>query len=140
MLLRHGWSCLTSPPRARARAVPDIVAVIEGIRDEEIAILLVEQNSAMVVTIAHRAYVIDDGRTLQAECAADLDRPGSHAPPAGCLAPASGAEPTKRRAAGAARPPMPSVTKATPHASVLRAGAIALADGRDALIARDGES
>jgi len=55
------------------RIVEDIMAVIEEIRDEGIAILLVEQNSSLALGIAHRAYVIDDGRIVHAARAADLD-------------------------------------------------------------------
>ncbi len=55
------------------RIVEDIMAVIEEIRDEGIAILLVEQNSSLALSIAHRAYVIDDGRIVHAARAADLE-------------------------------------------------------------------
>ena len=55
------------------RIVEDIMAVIEEIRDEGIAILLVEQNSSLALSIAHRAYVIDDGRIVHAALAADLE-------------------------------------------------------------------
>ena len=55
------------------RIVEDIMAVIEEIRDEGIAILLVEQNSSLALSIAHRAYVIDDGRIVYAARAADLE-------------------------------------------------------------------
>ena len=55
------------------RIVDDIIAVIEEIRDEGIAILLVEQNSSLALSIAHRAYVIDDGRIVHAARAADLE-------------------------------------------------------------------
>jgi branched-chain amino acid transport system ATP-binding protein len=47
--------------------------MIEGIRDEGIAILLVEQNSTMALSIAHRAYVIDDGRIVHSARLADLE-------------------------------------------------------------------
>ena len=46
------------------------MAVIEEIRDEGIAILLVEQNSTMALRIAHRAYVIDTGRIVHSSRAA----------------------------------------------------------------------
>jgi branched-chain amino acid transport system ATP-binding protein len=48
------------------------MAVIEEIRDEGIALLLVEQNSALALGIAHRAYVIDDGRIVHTSTAAAL--------------------------------------------------------------------
>ena len=49
------------------------MAVIQEIRDEGIAILLVEQNSTMALSIAHRVYVIDDGHIVHAGRAADLE-------------------------------------------------------------------
>ena len=42
-------------------------------RDEGIAILLVEQNSSMALGLADRAYVIDDGRIVHAGPAAGLE-------------------------------------------------------------------
>jgi branched-chain amino acid transport system ATP-binding protein len=55
------------------RIVEDIMAVIAEMRDEGIGMLLVEQNSALALGIAHRAYVIDDGRIVHAARAADLE-------------------------------------------------------------------
>ena len=55
------------------KIVEDIMAVIEEMREEGIAMLLVEQNSSLALGIAHRAYVIDDGRIVHASGAADLD-------------------------------------------------------------------
>ncbi len=55
------------------RIVEDIMAVVEEIRDEGIAILLVEQNSSLALGIAHRAYVIEDGRIVHASAAAALE-------------------------------------------------------------------
>jgi branched-chain amino acid transport system ATP-binding protein len=48
------------------RIVEDIMAVVQEMRDEGIAILLVEQNSSMALRLADRAYVIDDGRIVHA--------------------------------------------------------------------------
>jgi branched-chain amino acid transport system ATP-binding protein len=55
------------------RIVEDIMAVIEEMRDEGVAILLVEQNSSMALGLAGRAYIIDDGRVVHAGPAADLE-------------------------------------------------------------------
>jgi branched-chain amino acid transport system ATP-binding protein len=55
------------------RIVEDIMAVVEEIQREGIAILLVEQNSSLALGIARRAYVIDDGRIVHAGPAAALD-------------------------------------------------------------------
>jgi branched-chain amino acid transport system ATP-binding protein len=42
-------------------------------REEGIAILLVEQNSSMALSLADRVYVIDDGRIVHTSAAADLE-------------------------------------------------------------------
>jgi len=55
------------------KIVEDLMAVIEEIREEGIAMLLVEQNSTLALGIARRAYVIDDGRIVHASTAADLE-------------------------------------------------------------------
>lgn len=55
------------------KIVEDLMAVIEEIREEGIAMLLVEQNSSLALGIAHRAYVIDDGRIVHTSAAADLE-------------------------------------------------------------------
>jgi branched-chain amino acid transport system ATP-binding protein len=55
------------------RIVEDIMAIVQEMRDEGIAILLVEQNSSMALGLADRAYVIDDGRIVHAGPAADLE-------------------------------------------------------------------
>jgi branched-chain amino acid transport system ATP-binding protein len=55
------------------RVVEDIMAVVEEIRDEGIAILLVEQNSSLALGIARRAFVIDDGRIVHSGPAAELE-------------------------------------------------------------------
>jgi branched-chain amino acid transport system ATP-binding protein len=55
------------------KIVEDIMAVIAEMRAEGIAILLVEQNSAMALSLADRAYVIDDGRIVHAAPARDLE-------------------------------------------------------------------
>ncbi len=55
------------------KIVEDLMAVIEEIRDEGIAMLLVEQNSSLALGIAHRAYVVDDGQIVHASSAAELD-------------------------------------------------------------------
>jgi branched-chain amino acid transport system ATP-binding protein len=55
------------------KIVEDLMAVIEEIREEGIAMLLVEQNSSLALGIAHRAYVIDDGHIVHTSAAADLE-------------------------------------------------------------------
>jgi len=73
LLMRPRLVLLDEPSQGLApRIVEDIMAVIEEIRDEGIALLLVEQNSALALGIAHRAYVIDDGRIVHTSTAAAL--------------------------------------------------------------------
>jgi len=74
-LLMHPKLVLMDEPSQglAPRIVEDITAVIQEIRDEGIAILLVEQNSSLALGIADRAYVIDDGRIVHTSGAADLE-------------------------------------------------------------------
>ena len=44
--------------------VHDMFAAIRRINDEGITVLLVEQNVAMAMGIAHRAYVLEEGRIV----------------------------------------------------------------------------
>ena len=73
-LLTHPRLVLLDEPSQglAPRIVEDIMAVIEEMRAERIAILLVEQNSAMALSLADRAYVIDDGRIVHSGAAAAL--------------------------------------------------------------------
>lgn len=74
LLMRPRLVLLDEPSQGLApRIVEDIMAVVEEMRDEGIAILLVEQNSSMALSIAHRAYVIDDGHIVHASGAAELE-------------------------------------------------------------------
>jgi len=73
LLMRPKLVLLDEPSQGLApRIVEDIMAVIQEMRDEGIAILLVEQNSSLALGIAHRAYVIDDGRIVHTSSAAQL--------------------------------------------------------------------
>ena len=74
-LLMHPRLVLMDEPSQglAPRIVEDIMAVIQEMRDEEIALLLVEQNSSMALGLADRAYVIDDGRIVHAGPAAELE-------------------------------------------------------------------
>jgi branched-chain amino acid transport system ATP-binding protein len=55
------------------KIVEDLMAVIEEIREEGIAMLLVEQNSSLALSIAHRAYVVDGGRIVHTSGAAEFE-------------------------------------------------------------------
>ena len=74
LLMHPKLVLLDEPSQGLApRIVEDIMAVVEEMREEGIAILLVEQNSSMALSIADRAYVIDDGRIVHTSSAADLE-------------------------------------------------------------------
>lgn len=74
LLMHPRLVLLDEPSQGLApRVVEDIMAVIEEIRDGGIAMLLVEQNSSLALGIAHRAYVIDDGRIVHTSPAAALE-------------------------------------------------------------------
>jgi branched-chain amino acid transport system ATP-binding protein len=73
LLMHPRLVLLDEPSQGLApRIVEDIMAVIEEMRAERIAILLVEQNSAMALALADRACVIDDGRIVHTGSAAAL--------------------------------------------------------------------
>jgi branched-chain amino acid transport system ATP-binding protein len=74
LLMHPRLVLLDEPSQGLApRIVEDIAAVIAEMRAEGIAILLVEQNSAMALALAERAYVIDDGRIVHAAPARELE-------------------------------------------------------------------
>jgi branched-chain amino acid transport system ATP-binding protein len=74
LLMHPRLVLLDEPSQGLApKIVEDIMAVIAEMRAEGIAILLVEQNSAMALSLADRAYVIDDGRIVHAAPARDLE-------------------------------------------------------------------
>jgi branched-chain amino acid transport system ATP-binding protein len=74
LLMHPKLVLLDEPSQGLApKIVEDLMAVIEEIREEGIAMLLVEQNSSLALGIAHRAYVVEDGQTVHTSSAADLD-------------------------------------------------------------------
>jgi branched-chain amino acid transport system ATP-binding protein len=74
-LLMHPRLVLMDEPSQglAPRIVEDIVTVLQEMRTEGIAILLVEQNSSMALGLADRVYVIDDGSIVHAGPAAELE-------------------------------------------------------------------
>jgi branched-chain amino acid transport system ATP-binding protein len=54
--------------------VREVIQVVRRMREEGLSVLLVEQNAPLSLSIADRAYVLDDGRVVYAGLAADLAR------------------------------------------------------------------
>jgi len=52
--------------------VKEIFSIIEGLRDQGIAILLIEQNVRLTLELADRAYVLENGRVILAGESAKL--------------------------------------------------------------------
>jgi branched-chain amino acid transport system ATP-binding protein len=74
LLMHPKLVLLDEPSQGLApKIVEDLMAVIEEIREEGIAMLLVEQNSSLALGFAQRAYVVEDGQIVHASGAADLD-------------------------------------------------------------------
>lgn len=74
LLMHPKLVLLDEPSQGLApKIVEDIMAVIAEMREEGIAILLVEQNSTMALALADRAYVIDDGRIVHTAAARELE-------------------------------------------------------------------
>jgi branched-chain amino acid transport system ATP-binding protein len=74
LLMHPRLVLLDEPSQGLApRIVEDIAAVVAEMRQERIAILLVEQNSAMALALSDRAYVIDDGRIVHSAPARELE-------------------------------------------------------------------
>ncbi len=79
LLLNPRFLILDEPSQGLAPViVEDVMKTVQGMRDEGIAVLLVEQNAWLALSIADRAYVIDDGRVVHegpaSELAADEER------------------------------------------------------------------
>ena len=74
LLMHPRLILLDEPSQGLApRIVEDVMVVIQEMREEGMALLLVEQNSTLALALAQRAYVIDDGRIVHTSTAADLD-------------------------------------------------------------------
>lgn len=52
--------------------VKEVMRVVQRMRDEGLSVLLIEQNAPLCLSIADRAYVLDDGKVVYTGAAAEL--------------------------------------------------------------------
>jgi branched-chain amino acid transport system ATP-binding protein len=52
--------------------VREVMQVVRHMREEGLSVLLIEQNAPLSLSIADRAYILDDGKVVHAAKAADL--------------------------------------------------------------------
>jgi len=52
--------------------VREVMRVVQRMRDEGLSLLLIEQNAPLSLSIADRAYILDDGKVVHSARAADL--------------------------------------------------------------------
>ncbi len=73
LLLNPKLMLLDEPSQGLAPLiVKEVIQVIARMRDEGLSVLLVEQNATLSLSIADRAYVLDDGRVVYSGAASDL--------------------------------------------------------------------
>ena len=53
--------------------VKEVMRIIQGLRETNISILLVEQNSVMALQVSNQCYLIDGGRIVHESSAKELD-------------------------------------------------------------------
>jgi branched-chain amino acid transport system ATP-binding protein len=53
--------------------VKEVMRIIQGLRETNISILLVEQNSVMALQVSNQCYIIDGGRIVHQSSAKELD-------------------------------------------------------------------
>jgi branched-chain amino acid transport system ATP-binding protein len=75
LLLNPRLMLLDEPSQGLAPLiVREVIQVVKRMREEGLAVLLVEQNAPLSLSVANRAYVLDDGRVVYSGPAADLAR------------------------------------------------------------------
>ena len=52
--------------------VKEVMRVVQRMRDEGLSVLLIEQNAPLCLSIANRAYVLDDGKVVYSGAAGEL--------------------------------------------------------------------
>jgi len=75
LLLNPRLMLLDEPSQGLAPLiVKEVIQVVCRMREEGLAVLLVEQNAPLSLSVADRAYVLDDGRVVYSGQAAELAR------------------------------------------------------------------
>ncbi len=73
LLLNPRLMLLDEPSQGLAPlVVREVIQVVHRMRKEGLSVLLVEQNATLSLSVADRAYVLDDGRVVYSGDAADL--------------------------------------------------------------------
>jgi len=73
LLLNPKLMMLDEPSQGLAPlVVREVMRMVQAMRDEGLSVLLVEQNAALSLAVADRAYIIDDGKIVYEGSAAEL--------------------------------------------------------------------
>jgi branched-chain amino acid transport system ATP-binding protein len=73
LLLNPKLMMLDEPSQGLAPlVVREVMRMVQAMRDEGLSVLLVEQNAALSLAVADRAYIIDDGKIVHEGSAAEL--------------------------------------------------------------------
>jgi branched-chain amino acid transport system ATP-binding protein len=73
LLLNPRMMLLDEPSQGLAPLiVREVMQVVRRMRDEGLSVLLIEQNAPLSLSIADRAYILDDGKVVYSGRAADL--------------------------------------------------------------------
>jgi branched-chain amino acid transport system ATP-binding protein len=75
LLLNPRLMMLDEPSQGLAPlVVREVLGVVKSMRDEGLSVLLIEQNAALSLAVADRAYILDDGKLVYDGAAAELVR------------------------------------------------------------------
>jgi branched-chain amino acid transport system ATP-binding protein len=73
LLLNPRLMLLDEPSQGLAPLiVKEVMGVVQRMRDEGLSVLLIEQNAPLCLSIANRAYVLDDGKVVYSGSASEL--------------------------------------------------------------------
>ena len=73
LLLNPSIMLLDEPSQGLAPLiVREVIQVVQRMREDGLSVLLIEQNAPLSLSIADRAYILDDGKVVYSGTAADL--------------------------------------------------------------------